>query len=146
MKPALRPRVAVSAARTCSGGVDDRDGDADVLGEPRLGARGAAGPDGLDGQAVTQHGVVADLLELGIRQPQARGGAQVEGLAPADLDVDALVAPFHEGGELVDGEVVLDPVAQLLGDVAGVVGERLGRVGRPPAAVPVLEGQAIENR
>jgi hypothetical protein len=42
---------------------------------------------------VAEDGVVADLLELGIRQLQARGGAQVERLAPADLDVDALVAP-----------------------------------------------------
>ena len=52
-------------------------------------------------------------------------GAQVDRLAAADLDVEALVAPFHEGGELVDGEVVLDPIAELLGQIAGVVGNAL---------------------
>ena len=61
-------------------------------------------------------------------------------LPPADLDVGALVALLDEGGELVDGEVVPDPVPELLGHMAGVVGERLGRVGRLPAAVVVLEG------
>jgi hypothetical protein len=89
---------------------------------------------------VAEHGVVADLLEFGIRQPQARSGADVQRLAPADLDVGALVALFHEGGELVDGEEVAHPVAELLGDIAGVVGERLGGVLGLPAAPAVLEG------
>jgi hypothetical protein len=97
------------------GGVDDRDGDAHVVGEPDLGGGGAAGADGLDGQAVPEDGVVADLVQLARREPQPRSGADVQRLAAADLHVDALVAPFHEGGELVDREQVLDPVAELLG-------------------------------
>jgi hypothetical protein len=36
-------------------------------------------------------------------------------LPPPNLHVGSLVAPFHEGGELVDREQVLDPVAELLG-------------------------------
>src|SRR5262249_56525395 len=59
-------------------------------------------------------------------------------LAP-DLQCAGLVAAFDERPELVDREVVLDTVAQLLGHVAGVVGERLCRLGRLPAAVPLLE-------
>jgi hypothetical protein len=89
---------------------------------------------------MTEDGVVADLLQLRIGEPQPRGGAQVDGLAPADLRVGSLVPGLHEGGEFVDGEVVLDAVAELLGEVAGVVGERLGCLDRPPAAVAVLEG------
>jgi hypothetical protein len=125
-----RHEAGVALARGCLrrldvlGRVDDRDGDADVLGEPHLGAGRAAGADRLDGQAVAEHGVVADLLELGIRKPQARRGSQVHRVAAADLDVDALVAPFHEGGELVDGEVVLD------------AGRRLRRLRRRAARRP----------
>ena len=52
------------------GGVDDGDGDADVLGKPDLGVGWAMGADGLDREAVAQHRVVADLLQLRIREPQ----------------------------------------------------------------------------
>jgi hypothetical protein len=89
---------------------------------------------------MAEDGVVADLLQLRIGEPQAPGRRPGGRSYPADLDVDALVAAFHEGGEVVDGEVVLHAVAELLGHVPGVVGERLGRLDRPPAAVPVLEG------
>jgi hypothetical protein len=66
------------------------------------------------------------------------GASQLQGLA-ADLDVDELIAALHERPELVDGEVVPHPVPELLGHVPGVVGERLGRVHRLPAAGAVLE-------
>ena len=55
------------------------------------------------------------------------------------LHLDDLVATLHEGGELVDGEVVFHAVAQLLGHLAGVVSERLHRFLGPPAPVPVLQ-------
>ena len=84
--------------------------------------------------------MVADLLQLRIGEPQARRGAQMDRLAAADLRVGSLVAGLHEGGELVDGEVVAHAVVEPLAHVAGVVGERLGRLDRPPAAVAVLEG------
>ena len=91
-----------------------------------------------NGEAVSEHGVVPDLLQLGVREAQPRRATQVNGL-PADLHVDPLVAGLHERGELVDREEVLDPIAELLGDVPGVVGERLRRLLRLPAAVLVLE-------
>ena len=64
---------------------------------------------------------------------QPRRGAEVDRLPAADLHVDAPIA-LHERLELVDGEVVLHAVAELLGHVAGVVGERLRRLRRLPAA------------
>jgi hypothetical protein len=54
----------------------------DVLGEADLGARRVAGADGLDGQAVTEDGVVANALAVSTdRQPpwrswRARGRSQ----------------------------------------------------------------------
>jgi hypothetical protein len=57
------------------------------------------------------------------------------------------VPQFHEGRELVDGEEALYPVAELFGDIARVIGKRLGGVARLPSAailqrlrqVPVIE-------
>ena len=43
-----------------------------------------------------QHGVVTDLLEVGVREPQPRCGAEVHGLAAAHVDVEPLVAAFDE--------------------------------------------------
>src|SRR5262249_2920787 len=43
--------------------VDDRNGEADILGEADLCAGRSTGPDGLDGEAVAEHGVVPDLLQ-----------------------------------------------------------------------------------
>jgi hypothetical protein len=72
-------------------GLEDLGGDA----RPASGRVGLALPGGRLGRLDVRWGV------------NDRGGAQVERLAPADLDVDALVAPFQEGGELVDGEVAM---------------------------------------
>ena len=52
----------------------------------------------------------------------------------ADIDLHAVMAQVHERAELVDREEVPHAVAELLGDVAGVVPECLGRVARLPAA------------
>ena len=83
--------------------------------------------DGLHGQAVAEHGVVPRLVEPPRRQ-----------LQPGRVDADA-VAELDERAELVDREDVLHAIGQPLGDVAGVVGERLRRVARFPAADAVLQ-------
>ena len=91
-----------------------------------------AGPlraDRLNGEAVAEHGVMAYLVQLGVGERQPRSNAQVHRLPAANLHVDSLIATFDERGELVDREVVLHPVAELLGHVAGVVRERFRRVG-----------------
>ena len=54
-------------------------------------------------------------------------------LEPGRVDADA-VAELHEGAELVDREDVLHAIGEMLGDVAGVVAERLrvSRDSQPP--------------
>ena len=71
--------------------------------------------------------MVANLVQACRRQLEA-GGEQT-----------GPVPPFHECGELVDGEKVLDPVAELLSDIARVVRKRLGRVAGFPATDTVLK-------
>ena len=110
------------------------------FGEADLSAGRALGADRFDREPVGEHGVMADLLQLGIRQAESGCGTEVDRLAATDLHVESLVAAFDEGGELVDREVVLDPVAELLRDVAGVVGEGAGGVLGLPAAVLDLQG------
>jgi hypothetical protein len=119
--------------------VDDRNGGDDVLGEPDLRACPSAGADRLHGEAMGQHAVVTDLVQLPRRQPQARRKFDVHRVAAADVEVQPLVAHVHERVELVDREEVADPVAQHASDVAGVVGERPHRVHRLPPAVAVLK-------
>src|SRR5262245_3382009 len=88
---------------------------------------------------MTEHSMMPDLVELAIRKLETGRTTEVEGLAAGALDIEALIAAFDERGELVDREVVLDPVAELLGDVPGVVAERFRRLLRAPPAVLVLE-------
>src|SRR5262245_34250958 len=80
---------------------------AHVFGKAYLRARPAAGADRLHGEAVAQHGVVAHLVELAVREPQPRRPAQVQGFSPTDLYVEPLVAALDEGAELIDREVML---------------------------------------
>ena len=49
------------------------------------------------------------------------------------------VTRFHEDAEFVGGEEIPHPVAQPLGDISGVVGERAGGVTILPAALPILQ-------
>src|SRR5262249_19334290 len=94
---------------------------------------------GLYRQAVAEDGVMPDLPELRIREPQPRCASELNRLA-SHLHVDELIATLHERPELVDREVVLDAVAELLGHVPRVVGKGLRGLDRLPAAVFVLEG------
>ena len=50
------------------------------------------------------------------------------------------VTHFDEHREFVDSEESPHPVAQPLGDISRVVGERAGGVARLPAAPPILQG------
>src|SRR5262245_16508125 len=79
------------------------------------------------------------LVELAIRPPHSWSTAQVHRLATTDLHVESLISTFDEGPELVDREKARDAIAEVLGDVSGVVCERLGGVLRLPAAVLILE-------
>src|SRR5262245_59204168 len=84
--------------------------------------------------------MMTHLVELAIRQPHSRSTAEVHRFAPTDLHVESLISTFDERPELVDREEARDAIAEVLGDVSGVVCERLGRVLRLPAAVLILEG------
>ena len=81
----------------------------------------------LDGKAVAEHGVVAHLVEPRPGQDEARGKFAVA------------VAQLDEGADLVQGEEVADPVAELRGDEARIGGEGLHRLARFPAAA-ILQG------
>jgi hypothetical protein len=75
-----------------------------------------------------EDGMVADLIEARWRKLEPRG------------EQAGAVAKFHEGGEFVDGEEMPDAVAQLLRDVASVIGKRLGGVTGLPTAPSILQG------
>src|SRR5262245_21843624 len=79
------------------------------------------------------------LVELAIRQPHSWSTPEVHRLAPTDHHVESLVSALDERPELVDREEARDAIAELLSDVPGVVGERLGGILRLPTAVLVLE-------
>ena len=79
------------------------------------------------------------LVQPGVVQPQPGRAAQVNHLAAADPGVDALVAALGERSELINGEEMPDPVTQLLGEEAGIVGERPRRVLRLPPPVVVVQ-------
>ncbi|MPM44278.1 hypothetical protein SDC9_90956 [bioreactor metagenome] len=129
------------------GGVADGHGREQHVGRADLQAPGTCGAHGLHAQAVGEHGVVGDLVEF------ARGELEAGGQFDALLfslhdDGGALVAHVHEVLQFVEGEEVLDAVAQAAGDGGGIVGKGRGRVTRLPAAlvlqglrqVPVVEG------
>jgi hypothetical protein len=97
------------------------------------------GADRLDSEAVAEHGVMPNLLQIGIGEPKARSRSEMHLLPAADLDVEPLIAPFDERRELVDREVVLHAVAEVPGYVARIFGERLRRLLRLPAPVFVVE-------
>ena len=107
--------------------LDHRHTNHEVLGQPCLGARFAVGADGLHREPVAKHPVMTRLIE-------ARGGQ----LDPRRVDAD-VVPELHEGAELIDGENVLHAIGEMLGDVAGVLPERLGRLARLPAAATILK-------
>src|SRR5262245_46122255 len=79
------------------------------------------------------------LVELAIRQPHSWSAAEVHRFAPAHLHVESLVSALDERPELVDREEARDAIAEVLGDVSGVVRERLRRVLGLPTAVLVLK-------
>ena len=91
--------------------LDHRHDRGDVVGKPDFGRRLSARADRLHRKAVTEHGVVPNLIEL--RSGQCQAWREDAGA----------VAQFDEGGELVDGEEVPDPVAELRADIAGIVGK-----------------------
>jgi hypothetical protein len=71
------------------GRVDDRYGDLRILGEPDLGAGRTLRPDRLHGEAVAEHGVVANVLRIGIRENHPWCGAEMDGLAATHPHVGA---------------------------------------------------------
>src|SRR6185437_3374337 len=95
--------------------------------QPDLRPRLPLGADGLYREPVAEYPVMTRLIEARRRQLEARR-----------VDADA-VPQLHERAELIDRENVLHPVGDMLGDVAGVLAERLGRLARLPAADTVLE-------
>jgi len=90
--------------------------------------------------------MVPDLIQLGVRQPQARGEFDPSLLA-VDRGFKAAMADIDEGEELVDGEEVGDAVAELRRHGAGIIRKRPGGVAGLPAAsvlqrlrqIPVIE-------
>jgi hypothetical protein len=70
---------------------------------------------------------MADLVNLGGRQFETRRG---DARSVSELD---------EGRQLVEREEVPDAIGERLGDVAAIVGERVGGVTRLPAPVLVLQ-------
>src|SRR5260370_30440078 len=90
--------------------------------------------------------MVPDLIQLGVRQPQARREFDPPLLA-VDRGFNSAMADVDEGEELVDGEEVGDAVAELRRHMAGIICKCLGGVARLPAAsvlqrlrqIPVIE-------
>ena len=119
--------MALAGGGDVLGCFDDGAAGGGVFGEADLGAGFGVGADGLDAEAVGEHGVVANLGDDRRRELEA---GSVAAVAVADVD---------EGAHLVEGHEVLDAVGEMLGDVAGVVGEGLGGVAGLPAAL-VFEG------
>ena len=125
--------LRVQLARRSDGGLDvlrrldHGRADGHVLRKPDLRTWFGVRADRLHGEAVSEHRVVARLIETSRRQLESRG-----------MDADP-VPQLHEGAELVDGEDVLHAVGEPLRDVAGVGGERVRGVARLPAAPTVLE-------
>src|SRR5690606_13868015 len=72
------------------GCIEGGDGDADVLGKADLRPGRSVRADRLNGEPVAEDGVMTHLLELGVRHGHTGCGAEVNGLAAADLHVDAL--------------------------------------------------------
>src|SRR5262249_13508150 len=97
------------------------------------------GADGLHGEPMTEDGVMPHLVQLAVRESQARSAAEMHGLTAAHVHVEALVAALHERAELVDRGDVLDAVAELPGDVSRVLGERGTGLPTDPAPVRVLQ-------
>src|ERR1700687_1064646 len=97
---------------------------------------------------VREDGVVPDLVQLCVRQPQTRRKFDPDLLA-VNHGLDPAVADIHDGEELIDREVALGAVAELPRDIAGIVGKRVGGIASMPAAlvlqrlrqVPVIEGR-----
>ena len=107
--------------------LDDGRANCHVLRETNQRTRLGIGPDRLNGQPVSEHGVMPRLIEATGRQFHARC-------------VRASAVPeFDESAELVDGEDVLHPIGQLGGHVSRIGRERGRRVARFPAASVFLE-------
>ena len=109
------------------GGVECRHAGGDVLGRADPGAGARLGADRLHGESVRQHHMVTGLVQLAQWQFQARR-----------IDAPA-VTKIEESSGFVEGEDVLDAVAQALGDVARVIPERFRGVAGLPAADTVLQ-------
>ena len=70
---------------------------------------------------------MADLIDFLLRQVKAR---RIDARAKAGL---------NKPRAFIDGEDVLDAIADALGDIAGVIGKCLRRIARPPPAVAILK-------
>ena len=93
----------------CSGVCERRHAGRDVLGQPDLGAGARPGADRLHGEPVAEHDVVTRLVQFARRQFEA---GRVD--APA-------IAEIQETPGFVEREDVFHPVADALGDIAGIV-------------------------
>src|SRR4029453_11328635 len=97
---------------------------ADVLRRPGLRARARARADGLDCKPVGEQRMMPELV-----QPV---GWQLQ----SGREYASRMAQFDERRALIEREEVPRPVAELFGDVAGIVRECLGGVaGFSPAAI-----------
>ena len=104
------------------GRLDDWHADADILRRPGLRARARARTDRLHRKPVGEQRMMPDLVQPAGRQLQS--GRKHAGR----------MALFHERRALVEREEVPGPVAELFGDVTGIVRECLGGVAPFPPA------------
>ena len=93
--------------------IERRHAGRDVFGRADFGAGAAVRADRLHGEAMAEHDVVPRLVQFGRRQLEA---GRVD--APA-------IAEIEETSGFVEREDVFDAVGQALGDIAGVIRERL---------------------
>ena len=104
------------------GRLDDWHADADVLRRPGLRARARARTDRLYRKPVGEQRMMPDLVQPAGRQ-----------LQPGREDAGCM-AEFDERRALVEREEMPGPVAELFGDVTGIVRECLGGVAPFPPA------------
>src|SRR5262249_54463801 len=102
--------------------LDDGHADADVLRWPSLRARARACTDRMDGKSMREQRMMPDLVQPAGRQLQP------------GREYASRMAQFDERRALVEREEVPRPVAELFGNVAGIVRECLGGVAGFPAA------------
>ena len=112
--------------------VECRHAGRDVFGRTHSGARAPMRADRLHGEAVRQRHMVADLVDVGVRQFEA---GRVD--APA-------IAEIHEPSGFVDREDRPDAIADARRHMAGIIAERFRGFAGSPAADPVLRAPAAD--